>query len=68
MKRKLSLITIVCICCSFLAGGCGKKMKLEDAPVYAQAVLDAGTKPITMPTWNIMNVQKRQPCKSMNKV
>ncbi len=41
MKRKLSLIAIVCVCCSILAGGCGKKMKLEDAPVYVQAVLDA---------------------------
>ncbi len=41
MKRKLSLIAIVCVCCSILAGGCGKKMKLEDAPVYVQAVLNA---------------------------
>lgn len=41
MKRKLSLITIISICCSILAVGCGKKMKLEDAPVYVQAVLDA---------------------------
>lgn len=41
MKRKLSLITILSICCSILAVGCGKKMKLEDAPVYVQAVLDA---------------------------
>lgn len=41
MKRKFSLITIVCICCSIFIGGCGKKMKLEDAPVYVQAVLDA---------------------------
>ena len=41
MKRKLSLITLVSICCSLLAVGCGKKMTLEDAPVYVQAVLDA---------------------------
>lgn len=41
MKRKLSLITIVSVCCCILAGGCGKKMTAEDAPVFAQAVLDA---------------------------
>ena len=41
MKKKLSLITIVGICCSVLLGGCGKKMTLEDVPVYTQAVIDA---------------------------
>lgn len=41
MKRKFSLIAILSICCSILAAGCGKKMTLEDAPVYVQAVLDA---------------------------
>lgn len=41
MKTKISLITIICVCCSMLLGGCGKKMKLEDAPAYVQAFLDA---------------------------
>lgn len=41
MKRKLSLITIVSVCCCILAGGCGKKMTVEDAPVFGQAFLDA---------------------------
>lgn len=41
MKKKLSLIAIAGICCSLLLGGCGKKMTLEDAPVYVQAALDA---------------------------
>lgn len=41
MKKKLSLITIATICCSIFAGGCGKKMTTEDAPVYIQAILDA---------------------------
>ena len=41
MKKKISFIMIISMCCSILAGGCGKKMTTEDAPVYIQAVLDS---------------------------
>lgn len=41
MKKRASFMIIISICCSILAGGCGKKMTTEDAPVYIQAVLDS---------------------------